>query len=550
MSDCLSHPYGVKPLGNAFLAPDEVRMVRQNGLGRFACIKDDELLLELLSFLSFREVVALNCVSRAFYVYSMHNELWRDITLRSHKGDFFFTYTWKDTFAAIHARDKNMQHMSPASFPTTKEPSLSTKTKTRPHNPIHVNGIYSHALHRSWVCRNINLESECKDFLLNNIERRKASDLSCQEFVSKYEQKNVPLIITEVVNKWPAYKKWSDEYLSEKCGDFSFRATSATAAGTANFTMKQYVEYAKNTIEEAPLYLFERDFNSISSLRDDYSVPAYFSPDAEHGADLFRLLGDRKRPDFKWLVVGPERSGSIFHIDPNQTNAWNGLIRGRKKWIFYPPGVTPPGVTTSNDGADVTEPISTGEWCIAFWKYHEEARNHPNVSKRPLECILEAGELIFVPHNWWHMVINLEYAVAITHNYVSSSNLVDCLNFLKNKEDQISGVRDRPGEAVQADQLYKHFTACLSEKYPNLLSVSLQSIESQTRGEKIKPHNVTKSRNIIGKKKKLNMTYSDVDVLGGDKNNGDDGVIRQNMSHVDDQRLPSKKFQFAFPLTS
>lgn len=54
----------------------------------------------------------------------------------------------------------------------------------------------------------------------------------------------------------------------------------------------------------------------------------------------------------------------------HKTNAWNGLIAGKKKWIFYPPGVVPPGVTVSPDGADVTEPISTGEWCLAFWKFH------------------------------------------------------------------------------------------------------------------------------------------------------------------------------------
>ena len=94
----------------------------------------------------------------------------------------------------------------------------------------------------------------------------------------------------------------------------------------------------------------------------------------------------------------------------------------------------------SSDGAEVTEPISTGEWCLSFWKFHLEARRNPDVTKRPLEAVLNAGEVIFVPHNWWHMVINLEYSVAITHNYVSSSNLIDCLTFLKYKEDQISGL--------------------------------------------------------------------------------------------------------------
>lgn len=179
------------------------------------------------------------------------------------------------------------------------------------------------------------------------------------------------------------------------------------------------------------------------------------------------------------------RSGSIFHVDPNQTNAWNGLVKGKKKWIFYPPGVCPPGVTMSVDGADVTEPISTGEWCIQFWRYHLEARKHPDVSKRPMEAIVNAGEVIFVPHNWWHMVINLEYSIAITHNYVSSSNLYDCLKFLSSKEDQISGVRDRPGEAIQAGELYAHFVQVITDSYPELLSFDVLDLDSQQPGEDI-----------------------------------------------------------------
>ena len=41
--------------------------------------------------------------------------------------------------------------------------------------------------------------------------------------------------------------------------------------------------------------------------------------------------------------MGPSRSGSTFHKDPNSTSAWNAVIRGSKKWIMYPPGITPPG---------------------------------------------------------------------------------------------------------------------------------------------------------------------------------------------------------------
>ena len=52
-------------------------------------------------------------------------------------------------------------------------------------------------------------------------------------------------------------------------------------------------------------------------LLADYEVPPYFAD------DLFAALGEDERPDYRWLIVGPRRSGSSFHVDPNATSAWN-----------------------------------------------------------------------------------------------------------------------------------------------------------------------------------------------------------------------------------
>jgi hypothetical protein len=31
---------------------------------------------------------------------------------------------------------------------------------------------------------------------------------------------------------------------------------------------------------------------------------------------------------FRWLVVGPARSGASWHVDPSATSAWNTLLSG------------------------------------------------------------------------------------------------------------------------------------------------------------------------------------------------------------------------------
>jgi hypothetical protein len=104
-------------------------------------------------------------------------------------------------------------------------------------------------------------------------------------------------------------------------------------------TLPQYNRYSEKCKEDNPLYIFDPRFaDKAPMLAADYSVPEHFGSE-----DLFSVLGD-KRPDHRWLVIGPNRSGSVWHVDPNATSAWNAVIRGCKKWIFFPPGCPPPGV--------------------------------------------------------------------------------------------------------------------------------------------------------------------------------------------------------------
>lgn len=444
------HPNGVLPAGNAYFSSKKLLLVRLNGLGFISSVSD-EILVDILSYLNGLELCFVSITSRALYVFSLFNDLWRDLVLRFQNNNVNFCRTWKDTYIIMFNNAKKKENKKEHLF----------------YSPLKVEGIYSSLLHRSWSCSTCDFLSAFPGFYTNdNISKRDASELSIIDFVNQYEIPNIPVVITNAVNEWPAFTKWTRHNLVTSCRDALFRATSATAPESASFTMEQYFNYSQNTIgEEAPLYLFERNFINLNeTFKTDYTVPTYFQSSNVHRTDLFQVF-EKQRPDYQWLIVGPKRSGSIFHIDPNQTNAWNVPITGRKKWVFYPPSVTPPGIVASANGSDVTIPISIGEWLLSFWKYHLIQYQNGKPSEQPIETIVGPGDVIFVPHGYWHMVINLEESIALTHNYVSTSNLADCLRFLREKTDQISGIRDRK-DAIQAEDVYEQFLIKLADVLP------------------------------------------------------------------------------------
>ena len=161
-----------------------------------------------------------------------------------------------------------------------------------------------------------------------------------------------------------------------------------------------------------PRYIFDSSFaerEGTRGLRHDYSLPKFFTD------DLFKLVGERRRPPYRWLVIGPERSGSYIHIDPLGTSAWNALLHGHKCWALLPNSV-PKEVVQPPKHPGGREAVA---WFANVYPTLVEAAEP---SHRPLTAIQRPGETMFVPGGWWHVVLNLDTAVAVTQNFCSRSN--------------------------------------------------------------------------------------------------------------------------------
>lgn len=426
-----SHTHGVQPLGNLYLNPGSINS-RDTGLGNLHTLTD-ELVLEILGFLDGTNLGVLASVSKSFYVFTNHEPLWRNLVLENLFGGFQYNGSWKSTFVS-------------ACYPSFDISSSDVRS-------FKVRDFYSDYLFQSWLCANLEMKPEWLE--RDNIVRKKG--ISVEEFVVNFEEFNKPVLLEGCIDNWDALRNWDRDYLVQLCGD-----DVKFAVGPVEMTLGDYFGYSDQVREERPMYLFDPNFaEKVPKLGSEYEVPVYFRE------DLFGVLGD-ERPDYRWIIIGPAGSGSSFHVDPNSTSAWNAVIKGSKKWVLFPPDVIPPGVHPSPDGADVASPVSIIEWFMNFYGARK------NWKKKPIECICKAGEVIFVPNGWWHLVINLEESIAITQNYVSRRNLVNVLDFLKrpNASTLVSGTKDRVN-------LYDKFKNAIEASFPGEIDELTQKEEEK-----------------------------------------------------------------------
>lgn len=204
------------------------------------------------------------------------------------------------------------------------------------------------------------------------------------------------------------------------------------------------------------MYVFDSMYNDDKTphvILSHYSVPHYFSE------DLFSLVGEHRRPPYRWMLLGPKRSGTCVHIDPLATSAWNTLLYGRKRWVLFPPCFTRPEVK----GRELVDKAAgEDDEAIDYFTYilprvkariakqiEAHAAGVAGVSgvasngqavlwpaRAPLapltrddpygglviEFTQYPGETVYVPGGWWHAVMNIDHTIAVTQNYCSTSN--------------------------------------------------------------------------------------------------------------------------------
>ncbi|XP_030947080.1 F-box protein At1g78280 isoform X1 [Quercus lobata] len=359
---------------------------RTDALGDLSVLPDETVCV-ILEYLTPRDVARFACVSSVMYILCNEEPLWMSLCLKSLNGPLQYKGSWKKT--ALYVEHLPSEYEEPC------------------RKPLYFDGFNSLFLYRRLYRSNTTLNGFSFD--KGTVERKE--DLSLEEFYHQYEGKK-PVLVTGLVDTWPARHAWTTDQLLLNYGDTAFRISQKSAQKIL-MKFKDYVSYMKLQHDEDPLYIFDDKFGEVApGLLKDYSVPHLFRE------DFFDVLDRDERPPFRWLIIGPERSGASWHIDPALTSAWNTLLCGRKRWALYPPGRVPLGVTVhvnDEDGDVNVETPSSLQWWLDFYPLLAD-------EDKPIECTQLPGETIFVPSGWWHCVLNLETTIAVTQNFVNSKN--------------------------------------------------------------------------------------------------------------------------------
>lgn len=258
---------------------------------------------------------------------------------------------------------------------------------------------------------------QVKEENVEGVDRR--SNLSFEDFYREYAIPGIPVIITDYMDKMNT-TAWSMEHFRDSCNDekvwipkrvYGVQKWGGLDGGEL-MTVRDFVDNVKRNetmMTQSGLYVHDLPLPRwCPKVMPEFRVPKYFAQDY-----LQRIQHDHFMIQRAWpsLFVGPKGSSSALHVDSLASHFWMGLLEGRKRWRFFPHAHRP-------------------------FLYEARHKKHfdfdalkPDFEKFPLakyahsfDCVLQPGEMLFVPAAMPHQVHNIDTTVAISMNYIDGSN--------------------------------------------------------------------------------------------------------------------------------
>lgn len=227
---------------------------------------------------------------------------------------------------------------------------------------------------------------------------------SLTQFYKEYMTPQLPVIITNAMDHWPAMKErpWSDlNYLKKVAGYRTVPIEVGKNYLHADWTQKlvtmkdfidSYVSTSSSSKSSPIGYLAQTQlFEQIPDLRKDIATPPYCSL-----ANTDTLIINA------WF--GPQGTVSPLHHDPYH-NLLSQVV-GEKFIRLYSPSESDNVYPHEGKMLNNTSQVDV---------------EHPDYEKYPRfltatyhECILQYGEMLYIPPLWWHYVRSLSVSFSVS----------------------------------------------------------------------------------------------------------------------------------------
>ncbi|KAF0928036.1 hypothetical protein E2562_037367, partial [Oryza meyeriana var. granulata] len=224
-----------------------------------------------------------------------------------------------------------------------------------------------------------------KSLSCKKVERR--SCISLEEFICDFFLRESPVIISGSIDHWPARTKWKDiQYLKKMAGDRTIPVEVGKNYVCSEWkqelvTFSQLLERMWLTGCPSNLtYLAQHPlFEQIKELHEDIMVPDYCYAG---GGELQSLNA--------WF--GPHGTVTPLHHDPHHNIL--AQVLGRKYIRLYPASI-------SEDLYPHTETMLSNTSQVDLDNI--DLKEFPKVENLDfMDCILEEGDLLYIPPKWWH----------------------------------------------------------------------------------------------------------------------------------------------------
>lgn len=228
----------------------------------------------------------------------------------------------------------------------------------------------------------------------------KRSALSLEGFLCDYFMSGSPVIISDCMGHWPARTRWNDmDYLKRVAGDRTVPVEVGKNYLSSDWkqeliTFSQFLERIQSSdcTSTLPTYLAQHPlFDQIHELRKDIFIPDY----CYAGGGELRSLN-------AWF--GPAGTVTPLHHDPHHNIL--AQVVGKKYIRLYP-------ASLSEELYPYTETMLCNSSKVDLDNIDE--KEFPKVKDLEFQdCILEEGEMLYIPPKWWHYVRSLTTSFSVS----------------------------------------------------------------------------------------------------------------------------------------